>query len=68
MSYKINTELDEREMYNLWHVLGEFKRITRDQYHRYVGREKQYSDSLGNKEMVDVADSLNKKLVEGYKK
>jgi len=67
MSYKINVELDEKEMYNLWHALGEFKRITRDQYYRYVGCEKQYSDSLHNKEMVDIADSLLKKLVEGYK-
>jgi len=68
MNYKINAELNEKEMYNLWHVLGEFKRITRDQYYRYVGTEKKYSDSPHNKEMVDIAESLIKKLVDDYKK
>ncbi|NBO99134.1 MAG: hypothetical protein EBU90_03270 [Proteobacteria bacterium] len=67
MNYRISTELDEKEMYNLWHVLGEFRRITRDQYYRYVGTEKQYSTGLHNKEMLDTAESLAKKLVEGYK-
>jgi len=67
MSYKINAELDEREMYNLRHVLGEFRRITRDHYYRYVGTEKQYSTSSHNKEQLDIAESLIKKLVEGYK-
>ena len=64
MNVKINAELSEDEFYNLYCVIGEFKRITRDQYYRFIGTGYAYSDSLHNKEIYDIACSLYKKLVE----
>ena len=61
---EINVTLTEDEAYNLWAVLGEFRRITRDQYHRFIGTGYAYSDSLHNKEIYDIACSLYKNLVE----
>jgi len=61
---EINVTLTEEEVHNLWCVLGEFRRITRDQYHRFVGTGYAYSDSVHSKEIYDIACSLYKKLVE----
>jgi hypothetical protein len=61
---QINVTLTKKEVHHLWSVLGEFRRISRDQYHRFVGTGYAYSESLHNKEMYDIACSLYKKLVE----
>jgi hypothetical protein len=49
---EINVTLTEDEVYNLWAVLGEFRRITRDQCKN------------SSSEIYDIACSLYKKLVE----
>jgi len=64
MSKKINVELSDIEYENLKYTLGDFKRITRDSYYRFVKTEYVYSDDITNKERHDSALGLYKKLVE----
>ena len=68
MNVKINAELSEDEFYNLYCVIGEFKRITRDQYYRFIGTGYAYSDSLHNKEIYDKKDRpiIHKEFVKEY--
>lgn len=67
MSVKINTELTNGEFESLRYSLGDLKRITRDQYYRFVKTDYQYSECLTNKERFEQAQSLYKKLVEDTK-
>ena len=64
MSKKINVELTDIEYENLRYTLGDFKRITRDSYYRFVKTDYQYSKDTTNKERHDAALSLYKKIVE----
>jgi hypothetical protein len=64
MSRRINVELSELEYENLRFTLGDFRRITRDSYHKFVKTGYEYSVDVTNKEKYDVACSLYKKLVE----
>jgi hypothetical protein len=54
---QINVVLTEEKSFNLWCVLGEFRRVTRDQAKLTAG-------SNHSLEMYDIACSLHKKLVE----
>ncbi len=53
----INVTLTDEETYNLWCVLGEFRRVTRDQ-------AKLTSGSSHSLELYGIACSLYGKLVE----
>lgn len=68
MSVKINTELTIQEFENLHYILGDFRRITRDSYYRFVKTDYTYSNDLTNKERFEIAESLLKKLVEDNKR
>jgi len=68
MSIKINTELTEEEFKNLNFILGDFRRITRDQYYRFVKTEYTYSECSINRERFEIAQNLLKKLVEDIKR
>jgi len=68
MSVKLDAELTDKEFKNLHHVLGEFRRITRDHYYRFVKTNYCYSESEHNKEIYFIAESLLKKLVEDKQK
>jgi hypothetical protein len=67
MSIKINVELTNEEFDTLNYILGELRRITRDQYYRFVEAEYCYSECRINKERFEIAQSLLKKLVEDNK-
>ena len=54
---EINVTLNEKEVSSLWCVLGEYRRVTRDQAKFTAGS----SHSL---EMYDIACSLYEKLVD----
>jgi len=64
MSKKITVELTNEEFKTLHSVLGDYKRITRDQYYRFVKTNYVYSECPLNKIRFDEAQSLLKKLVE----
>lgn len=64
MSKKISVELSDIEYENLKYTLGDFKRVTRDSYYRFVKTDYEYSKDLINKERHDAALNLYKKLVE----
>lgn len=68
MSVKINTELTDEEFANLHYVLGDFHRITRDGYYRFVKTDYTYSEDKTNKTRYQIAENLLKKLVEDNKK
>jgi len=61
---QINVVLTEEESFNLWCVLGEFRRVTRDQAKLTAGSNHSLSGSNHSLEMYDIACSLHKKLVE----
>jgi len=67
MSVKIIAELTNEEFVNLHYVLGDFRRITRDSYYRFVKTDYTYSADGTNKERYQIAESLLKKLVEDTK-
>jgi len=64
MSVKLDAKLTDKEFKNLHHVLGEFRRIARDHFYRFVKTNYCYSESEHNKEIYLIAESLFKKLVE----
>lgn len=68
MSIKINADLTEEEFNTLYCILGDYARITRDQYYRFVETEYTYSFDLVNKKRFEEAQCLLNKLVEENKK
>lgn len=68
MSIKIDAELTNEEFEALHYALGDLRRITRDQYYRFVKTDYTYSNDLTNKERFEIAESLLKKLVEDNKR
>jgi len=68
MSIKINADLTEEEFNTLYGILGEYARITRDQYYRFVETEYTYSFDPVNKKRFEEAQCLLNKLVEENKK
>lgn len=64
MNVNVNAKLTNEEFKTLQFILGDYKRITLDQYYRFVKTNYTYSDCSINKERFEVAQNLIKKLVE----
>jgi len=64
MNVNITAVLTSEEFNTLHSLLGDYKRITRDQYYRFVKTEYVYSNDEHNKEKYEEAQSIYKKIVE----
>lgn len=62
MFYRVNSAFTEEEIFELKQVIGEFKRISRDQVYRYVKGSYESSTDVVSNKRLEVATSLLEKI------
>lgn len=68
MNYTIrDTVLTQQEFDELWAILGEHRRICRDQVTRWVKEKYEDSDNIVSKERLEISENLISKLIEEVK-
>lgn len=64
MNYTVrDVTLTQEEFNELWTILGEHRRICRDQVTRWVKEKDEDSDNIVSKERLEISENLISKLI-----